>query len=811
VAAFVNEGSGAALTTPPRPSMLCPMEANESVDPKRIPQDIAERRALADELQGKAREAFARGELQTATLYACDLLMLFPNERAYLETFDEIVQSSDDPLATIPVQSGAVHPATAAGRARVLMMSRRLPEALDLLGKVFEITPHVPYVHWMRRWLQPPVIASLSWEILFESVVRPALSVAVRVGVPPDDGDLRVINLRAAADIFAALRDAFADESILWYGESLIRRRLGDPEHTVQVAAEGVERWPDDGRMRTGLLNAYRDAGRPDDAVEQAREALRLNPGEHAPLHDAAWALIEQERWGAAAQLFAEIVEHDPTYPGAIACLRYTRFKANGGDADRQALIALRDRDPWDESLRELVDDVDPPVPYVNVLPAPMDPTLRAARHLAAELEHVIRCCGVGGHLGLTLGSHFLDSPSVEVAFDLAMRRLGANGSLTVQVDAIQEPDPRVDKAQVSTPIWRAEGSTLTKALPEGDPEAQEAIASIARQHFRRDIWDPAAQAVAARFGPKGYSALLSVLLDPPLPDEDDPYDPFAWTWRCQVATAVTLSHLGPWQTGSARAALYSMVYGPSDWITGAAIVAFTWRADERPEIRAEIVPIFKWLRSVVPAEGFTAWEIVLAEAWRSMGSHDETTLADLTQWIEELYATLPTKNAVRPAERRYADMSLEEFARASLEGRSVPEWEQAVEASAELQEQLAEAKRTLELEAMGVSREEKAALDQIHRGEMDMHQRVAQQQQAEREVDLSVDDPDPLIFEGQPVARLSDYVAILKGMQAGDMNGALAQYGLDMGSYAQVATAWGAKLAANPVLTAKFHRLMKA
>jgi len=155
--------------------------------------------------------------------------------------------------------------------------------------------------------------------------------------------------------------------------------------------------------------------------------------------------------------------------------------------------------------------------------------------------------------------------------------------------------------------------------------------------------------------------------------------------------------------------------------------------------------------------------------------------------------------------------MSLEEFARASLEGRSVPEWEQAVEASAELQEQLAEAKRTLELEAMGVSREEKAALDQIHRGEMDMHQRVAQQQQAEREVDLSVDDPDPLIFEGQPVARLSDYVAILKGMQAGDMNGALAQYGLDMGSYAQVATAWGAKLAANPVLTAKFHRLMKA
>jgi len=791
--------------------MLCPMEANESVDPKRIPEDIAERRALADELQVKAREAFGRGELQTASLYACDLLMLFPNERAYLETFDEIVQSSDDPLSTIPVQSGAVHPATAAGRARVLMMSRRLPEALDLLGKVFELIPHVPYVHWMRRWLQPPVIASLSWEVLFEAVVRPALSVALRVGVPPRDGDLRVINLRAAADILAALRESFGDQSILWYGESLIRRRLGDPEHTVQVAEEGVQRWPEDGRMRTGLLNAYRDAGRPDDAVEQAREALRLMPGDLAPLHDAAWALIESERWGAAAALFAEIVEHDPTYPGAIACLRYTRFKANGGDADRQALVVLRDRDPWDAQLRELADEVDPPEPYVTVLPPPLDPTLAAARHLAAELEHVIRCCGLGGHLGLTLGSRYLDSPSVEIAFDLAMRRLGADGSLTVQVETIQEPDPRADKAQVSTPIWRFDGSELSRALPEGDPDAQAAIASIARQHFRRDIWDPAAKAVAERFGAKGYSALMSVLLDPPVPGDDDPYDAFAWTWRCQVAAAVTLSHLGPWQTGSARAALYSMVYGPSDWITGAAIVAFTWRAAERPEIREEIVPIFKWLRGVVPAEGYTAWELVLAEAWRSMGGHDETTLADLSAWIAEARAAARTKNEVRPAERRYADMSLEEFALASLEGRSVPEWEQAVEASEELQAQLAEAKRTLELERMGVSREEKEALDQIHRGEMDMHQRVAQQQQAEREADLSVDDPDPMVFEGQAVARLSDYVAILKGMQAGDMNGALARYGLDMKSYAQVATAWGAKLAANPVLTAKFHRLMKA
>lgn len=40
-------------------------------------------------------------------------------------------------------------------------------------------------------------------------------------------------------------------------------------------------------------------------------------------------------------------------------------------------------------------------------------------------------------------------------------------------------------------------------------------------------------------------------------------------------------------------------------------------------------------------------------------------------------------------------------------------------------------------------------------------------------------------------------------------MNGALAQYGLDMMSYASVAQAWGAKMAADPVLTEKFSRMM--
>lgn len=70
--------------------------------------------------------------------------------------------------------------------------------------------------------------------------------------------------------------------------------------------------------------------------------------------------------------------------------------------------------------------------------------------------------------------------------------------------------------------------------------------------------------------------------------------------------------------------------------------------------------------------------------------------------------------------------------------------------------------------------------------------------------------DPDPVVFPGQRVARLSDYVKILKGMQSGNVAGALQAAGLDMNSYAQVAAAWGQKLAQDPSLAAKVQAMMR-
>ena len=69
--------------------------------------------------------------------------------------------------------------------------------------------------------------------------------------------------------------------------------------------------------------------------------------------------------------------------------------------------------------------------------------------------------------------------------------------------------------------------------------------------------------------------------------------------------------------------------------------------------------------------------------------------------------------------------------------------------------------------------------------------------------------DDDPVIFPGAKVARLSDYVAIMKGMQRGDMMGALSRYGLDIMAWGSVAAQWGRRLASDPALTARFTKLL--
>ncbi len=833
------------------------MNPGQQLDPNHLPSELMERQALARELKALTLAASARGELLTAMLHASDALMLFPNEREYLDLLDEVALSTQDPLSLVPVATGSVHVATAAARARILMMKKDMLAAIELLARVVQVAPELAYLPWVQRWLaQPGVVARFTFEQLGPSLVRTVLPLAGSVPVPPDPTDERLPNVLAGAQIFELLRAQFPQESVLYFGEVMLRRRLGDPNATLAVAIAGVQRFPQDARLQISMLNALRDAKRPDEALAHARTALELDPSDGAPLYDAGWAFADAQRPQDGVRVFEELLHRFPDYPSARGAYHAVRFRVSGAHEDRVALVTLREREWWNSDVVGFANEIDPVREYYNYLPGPGDATASAGRHLSKELATVIRCCGAGGELSLGVESQYLDSPSVPLAFDLSLRALGARGKLEVAVSEVQLPDPRLDKAQVAFRLWSYEGTTPQRVFPPADPRAQAAIAGIASTLFRIETWDPAARALAQQMGPDWVNALVSVITDPPLP-ADDAFDAFTWTYRCQIATTLVLSHIGAWQNGPGRTALNALLYGPSDWATDAAVIALGFRAVTEPAVRPEVEAIFGWLRGQIPAHGYTSFEPVLARVWLGLGNHSPAHQSELEEWLEQIDDEMASKNSVKPPTRRYGGLTLEQYAEFSFErdrimgnvaqrgvgaaianfatGRppqelvalcqrfNVPlqtseqgfypyvrEWQEALNTNGELHEHFVELQRSQELRKLGVSSDEQAALDEIRGGEMDMHLRMAQQQAAQRAVNEgNAGDPDPLVFPGQKVQKLSDYVRIMKRMQGGDFMGAIAEYGLDMMSYSSVATAWGAKFAADPTLNEKFSRMM--
>jgi len=69
--------------------------------------------------------------------------------------------------------------------------------------------------------------------------------------------------------------------------------------------------------------------------------------------------------------------------------------------------------------------------------------------------------------------------------------------------------------------------------------------------------------------------------------------------------------------------------------------------------------------------------------------------------------------------------------------------------------------------------------------------------------------DPDPELFPGTPLARLSDYVRATKALQSGDPMGALSRLGIDMMAFGQMAGQWGTAMQTDPTLAAKYSKMI--
>ncbi len=71
------------------------------------------------------------------------------------------------------------------------------------------------------------------------------------------------------------------------------------------------------------------------------------------------------------------------------------------------------------------------------------------------------------------------------------------------------------------------------------------------------------------------------------------------------------------------------------------------------------------------------------------------------------------------------------------------------------------------------------------------------------------VEEGEPELFPGQPLPRLTDYVRLMRGLQADEVEAALQDAGLSLETYPAAAERWGKALAGDAALAKRFEELM--
>jgi tetratricopeptide (TPR) repeat protein len=804
-----------------------------------------------------AKQALASNDLAHAAYHVGTALASSPTNGEWLGLLDEVIARSPDVLTLLRLDAERSDFVTAATRAYALAELDKYPEALDLICTVAEVRPDAPFLIWAVEWLQrPDVAASFDFDFVGAKILSPIMRFVGNCPSPMELEDPRRGNVQAALDMFGLMRENHSKEPFLSFANSLVLRRLGRMDEAQAYAYEAFQlegNWAN----AIGLACAYRDASKVEDAVGWYRHALSLEPEDLSSLLDIGDCYLENDRFDDAIAAFEEVLEKQEKHPWAEPSIVFARYKKEGNQADKNLLFALADHSgrAW-----SLYCQIQPPQEYVHVLPRAADATANFLRGVIRQITENPPKEG-GGNIDINV-SH-PESPSVLTAFRLFTESLGVEIGINLNVEQVQTPDPRALKGQVDFSIWAYEGVVARPNGPRPDPAVLEAVAHIARTTYNLEIYAPMAAQAAAALGPGWYQHVaFSMVHPPPLPNPN--WDPFDWVMRCQIAAAMIIAHLDDGWEGSVRQrGLWALALGCVDWTVDAALIAMAWLGRYDPHIREAVIHLFGWLETQIPQEGYTSFEYPLFCSWLAMGDHDEET----AQRLQEAKARIEQDSRKTPEDQpeRHGGLTLAEYAefsarRDEILGKhtggigagllamagsgshpeiqelcaqynidsdlmtpgmksgaagAVPGWDKRINADAWVEEQFTAMKHDARLKAQGIefNSHEGRVAEMIRAGKFDVEAAAvdAAAVAEQRRENPDDGDPDPVVFPGQAVERVSDYVRMMKMMQTGDMMAALAAFGLDMGSYGAVAQAWGVKLAADPMLNAKFSEMMQS
>jgi tetratricopeptide (TPR) repeat protein len=523
-----------------------------------------------------ARNALENDDLPGAVRHVASALGEDPNRSDALGLLDEVLAAASDPLGLIPDDDLPTTSGLAAVHAYILADQGRLPEAVDRLLGVIGDRPDVLYIDWLLGWLQRPEAAGRIDVDKLAAFLGSLLEQLSALTAPHSGA--RDTLARLPLLIQLVRRTQPADSHFLAVAAALLRS-LGNLDEALKLAREAYDREPG---LQTALSLASTHAARDevDKALEVYREALGHEPGAVSARVSMADLLVHQNRLQEALDLYAEVLENEPEEEAAQPSYYFLRCVRGDGAEWRDRLLTLAEEKPDNERARRLAQQV---TPYLGFLPDPPDVTARLpASNDGGDPDKIVL--------------PYLEAPSNYLAFDWL-------GRLELTVARGQKPDPRLPRARVDYLLWTYDGDRPSVALAMPAPGVRSAVADLAEQPYRLEVWWGHARRLAQRLEPGQAGDVLATMVHPPGVGRFD--RPARWVYRVQVAAALVLAHLdGGWEDSVRRQALLALVNGPMDWTVDAGLVALAALARDEEDAAEEIGRLFRDLRKRTPADG---------------------------------------------------------------------------------------------------------------------------------------------------------------------------------------------------------------
>jgi tetratricopeptide (TPR) repeat protein len=317
-----------------------------------------------------ARQALAQRDLPHALHHIGCALTHDPMHRERMSLLNEIIAAAPEPMKLVELD-GNVSFVDAANRAYVLAWQRRWSEAMDLITDVAEIRPDIPYMLWCEWWLaQPGILPSLPLAELISGIVVDILKIASKCPTPIPADDPRKPTVESGARILAAIRAAHPGEGLLWFGSSMVARRVGAAGEALGFAQHAYQLDPS-WKAAIGVANALRDAGQLDEAARWFARARQHDPKDVSAFLDCGDMMLDAERHDEAAAQYEAATKLEPDHPWATASLTYLHYLRHRDPGSKLALLRLTEAEPANHRAEDLYAKLDPAAAVPEPLAAP--------------------------------------------------------------------------------------------------------------------------------------------------------------------------------------------------------------------------------------------------------------------------------------------------------------------------------------------------------------------------------------------------------------------------------------------------------